>query len=188
MGIEIYALVIAVVLFAAGGVFLYNCIVVRKNAVQQAYSTIDVMLQKRADLAPNLTALVEKSMQHEEETLSAISRCRAEAANTLASLDSRLAADARMQSLIEKLVVQAEKYPVLKEEAGRRLLSSLNSIEEQIVASRTSYNSAVSHYNTYIESFPANVLARPFGFRKEIVVTAKFGKSAAPRIGQLFRQ
>lgn len=172
MGAGTILLVVAAIA-AALGIYYYNSFVVKKNMIGQAYSTIDVMLQRRADLVPNLVTLVERYMRHEKAVLTRIAELRAMAVDRRGSLDSRMAADGEMDRLIGRVMLQVEQYADLRADAQvARLAASLESMEGQIAASRHAHNAAVMVYNTYLEEFPRNVAAWFFGFKRKDLLRA----------------
>lgn len=175
---------IAVVAVAAAVcIYYYNSLIARKNTVGQAYSTIDVMLQRRAHLVPNLVALVERYARHEKEVLTRIAQLRAAAADRNGGLDSRVAADGEMDVLIHSLMLRVEQYADLRADANfRQLTASLDSMEAQIAASRHAYNAAVTVFNNAIEVFPCSLVAGLFGFRNAELLRASSDAAAVPPV------
>jgi LemA protein len=142
----------------------YNRLVRLRNESEQGFSTIDVMLKRRADLIPNLVEAVKAYAAHESEAFEKVSEARAATmgANTL---DEKAEADGKMQRAVGGLLGIAEAYPQLRAvESFTELQEELSDTEDKIAAARRYYNSVVRSFNTAIQSFPANLLAGPFGF------------------------
>ena len=182
--------VLAIVIVIAGCacIYYYNHFVARKNAVDQAYSTIDVMLQRRADLVPNLVAVVSRYLKHESETLTRIAELRSAAANRSGDLGERVNADSALGRLVGNLIIQVENYPELKADQNcQSLFLSLESMEGQISAARRSYNAAVTNFNNAIEMFPGNLLAGFFRFGRRELLQATPEERRVPSVKELFK-
>lgn len=146
-------------------VLTYNGLITCRNRMRNAASSIDVQLKKRHDLIPNLVETVRGYMRHERELLERVVQLRAEAASRRIGDPARMAEESGIGNCLGQIRALAEAYPDLKA-AGHftMLMRSLNEIEEQISASRRSYNAAVEQMNNKVESFPSNLVARLFGF------------------------
>ncbi|MBD2299156.1 LemA family protein [Nostoc sp. FACHB-87] len=156
------AIVIFIFWLIAAFIFanLYNKLIKSKNQVDYAFSTIDVLLQKRWDLIPNLVAIAEKYMQFEQKTLTEIVRLRTKLISERVSDNTRVRIEDQISRNLDHLIVTVEAYPELKtNEHFIRLQYSLTEIEEQISAARRFYNSAVTEYNNTVEMFPTNLFA-----------------------------
>jgi LemA protein len=141
-------------------VYFYNNLISKKNQVDNAFATIDVLLQKRWDLIPNLVAVAQKYMQFEQKTLTEIAQLRTKAISTRVSDDARVALENQISKGLGNIMVAVEAYPALtSNEHFLQLQQSLNDIEEQISAARRFYNTAVTEYNNAVEMFPTNLLA-----------------------------
>jgi LemA protein len=177
VGIVVVALI---VLRAA--VRLYNGLVTRRNAVDNAFSTIDVQMKLRCDLVPRVVDAVRGYMEHERGVLEQLTTVRAQA--TASGLDpaTRLALDSQLGGLLSRVFAVAEGYPDLKAASSVVMLQrTLNEVEAQIAAARRTYNAAVTDYNTGIESFPANLVARTLGFgRRALFEAAPGDREAVP--------
>ncbi|MEI7488455.1 MAG: LemA family protein [Chryseobacterium sp.] len=155
-----------VVIFLLYGVSIYNRLVKLKNLVQEAWSSIDVMLKKRHDLIPNLVETVKGYATHERETLDSVTRARAQAVGAN-SVESKEAAEKNLNQAIMNLFAVAEQYPDLKANTNfQQLQSELTSIENDIEKSRRYYNGTVRENNTLVESFPSNIIANMYKFEK----------------------
>ena len=156
-------------------VALYNGLITRRNAAQNAFASLDANLQKRFDLIPNLVATVKGTMTHERDTLEALTRLREQG--------NRAQNEGASAQLIGQIMARAEAYPDLKASANfLHLQRTLNEIEEQISASRRAFNATVADYNNAVETFPASLLASSFGFVRRDFYEAENGARAAPQI------
>jgi LemA protein len=139
---------------------LYNSLIYKKNQVDNAFSSIDVILQKRWDLIPNLVAVAQNYMQFEQQTLTQITKLRTKAISDKVSANTRVDLENQISKLLGNFMVSVEAYPELKSNEHFILLQqSLNEVEEQISAARRFYNSAVTEYNNAVEMFPTNFIA-----------------------------
>lgn len=164
---ELLILLLVVALPVVAVVLMYNSLVGKKNAVENVFSTIDVMLKKRYDLIPNLVASVKEYMTHEAGTLTEITRLRARAVSGDLSSDERIDLDNRLGKALGGIMVAVESYPELKaSENFQQLQRSLNEVEEQLSAARRSFNAAVTDFNNAVEMFPTNYMARLMGYRQ----------------------
>ena len=159
----IIGVLVLVVLYA---VSIYNRLVKLKNLVQEAWSSIDVMLKKRHDLIPNLVETVKGYATHEKETLENVTKARnlAAGANTV---EGKEAAEKSLNQAMVNLFAVAEQYPDLKANTNfQQLQAELSSIENDIEKSRRYYNGTARENNTLVESFPSNVIANMYKFEK----------------------
>lgn len=187
MTIFLVLLAIVVVIAVVMCVSYYNGFIIRRNAVNQAYSTIDVVLLQRSDLVPNLVATVERYMKHEAETFTRITALRARAMDKSANLEDRVAADSEINRLIGNIMLQVENYPELKADKHfQDLFSSLEMLEGQIAASRRTFNAAVTGYNNSIQMFPGNLFAGIFGFKARELLQATSEQRENPSVKKLF--
>lgn len=171
IGILIIVLVVIVMLIGFLGISPYNSLVKLRNTIQEAWRQVDVELNRRYDLIPNLVETVKGYATHEHNTLSDIISMR----NQARQLDNgqgeptqeRAAIESRLSGAVGNLLVTAEAYPELKADAGFRQLSQqLSDTEDRIANSRRYYNAVVGDYNTKVESFPSNLVANMFHFEK----------------------
>lgn len=148
------------------GVSIYNRLVKLRNLVQEAWSSIDVMLKKRHDLIPNLVETVKGYATHERETLDSVTRARNQAIGAN-SVEAKEAAEKNLNQAMMNLFAVAEQYPDLKANANfQQLQAELSSIEYDIEKSRRYYNGTVRENNTLVESFPSNIVANMYKFEK----------------------
>lgn len=148
------------------GVSIYNRLVKLRNLVQEAWSSIDVMLKKRHDLIPNLVETVKGYATHERETLENVTRAR-NLAVSADSVEGKEIAEKNLNQAMVNLFAVAEQYPDLKANANfQQLQVELSSIENDIEKSRRYYNGTVRENNTLVESFPSNIVANMYKFEK----------------------
>ncbi len=161
-----------VVFFILAIVLMYNGLVGRKNATENAFAGMDAMLKKRYDLIPNLVATVQQYMEHEKSTLTQVTEMRAKAMAGGLSTDEKVALDNQISKAIGGIMVAVESYPDLKANQNfDQLQRTMTEIEEQISAARRAYNAAITSYNNGIEMFPTNILAGMMNYkRKEVFV------------------
>jgi LemA protein len=158
---------LAIVLSAT--VQVYNRLVRLRNAVREAFGTIDVMLKKRHDLIPSLVSAVRGAMTHERELLERVTELRTRAASGALAPEERIDVELGIGKALGRIMVAVENYPQLKaNENVLHLQASLNEVEEQISAARRFYNTAVTDYNTAIQSFPAMIPARALRYEPEV--------------------
>lgn len=159
-------LVIVVVFF--WGIAVYNQFVSLQNLAKNAFSNIDVMLKKRYDLIPQLVNTAKAYMKHERATLEEITQLRNQAMAINDSENQKVQLNNQLSSAIGNLMVSVEAYPDLKaSKSFLHLQRSIAEIEEQLSASRRSYNMAVTQYNTKTERIPSNLIAGIFNFKRK---------------------
>lgn len=157
------------VLIIVWAVSLYNSLVRLRNRRQNAFADIDVQLKQRHDLVPQLVETVKGYAGHEKELLIKITEARS-AAMSATSIDGKIAAEQQLSSALAGLKVQVEAYPDLKANQNfLQLQEELSDIENKLAASRRFFNGATMEYNTAVETFPGNLVARNFGFAKEVM-------------------
>jgi LemA protein len=146
-------------------VVLYNRLVRSRNRVSTAWSDIDVQLQRRHDLVPQLVKAVDAYAKYEKATLEAVTELRAEAMRVV-DVDARGAAEQALGEGVGRLLALAESYPDLKaNENFLKLQAELVQTENYLQFARRYYNGSVRDYNTMTETVPSNVVANLFGFR-----------------------
>ncbi len=146
-------------------VFMYNGMVKARNNVDNGWSQIDVQLHRRYDLIPNLVETVKGYAAHESQTFEAVTQARNAAMNAKTTVE-QAQADNMMTSALKSLFAVSEAYPELKaNENFLQLQEELTATEGRIAYARQFFNDAVLRYNTKIQSFPAMLVASPFGFK-----------------------
>lgn len=161
-------LVVIFVLITVWVINLYNGLVRLRNTRQNTFADIDVMLRQRHDLVYQLVETVKGYAAHERELLTKVTETRSAAINAR-SLDEKIVTEQNLSSVLRQLKVQVEAYPDLK--ANQNFLGlqeNLNNIENKLASSRNSFNNVTTEYNNAVESFPGNLIARNFGFQREI--------------------
>ena len=158
----------------AGGV--YNALVRLRNFYENAWAQIDVQLERRYDLIPDLVETVKGIMKHERETLEEVIKARNSAvaarAQTSAnigdpdSMGALISAEAGLQGALGNLFALSESYPDLKANQNMlQLQEELTSTENKIAFARQAFNDSVTSYNNKRETFPSNIIAGVFGFK-----------------------
>jgi LemA protein len=156
-------IVVGLVLIVVG---IYNGLVRARQQSQNAWSQIDVQLNRRHDLIPNLVETAKGYLKHERETLEAVTRARQMAVDAK-GVAEQAKAENMLTSTLRSLFAVSENYPALKaNENMLKLQEELASTENRIGFSRQHYNDSVMGYNTKIEQFPGNIFANTFGFQK----------------------
>ena len=157
---------------------------VRKNeAIKQAWSQVDVVLQRRADLIPNLVATVKGYAQQEQKVFGDIASARTGLLNARTP-GEKIAANGQLDGAIGRLLAIAENYPNLKSDQNfRALQDELAGTENRIAVERRRYNEALQDYNTYVGLFPNNIFAGWAGFqRNNDYFAASEGARVAPKV------
>jgi LemA protein len=164
VGIVIVAIVGALIV---GGMYVSNKnqMVTLNEQVKASWSDVDVQLQRRADLIPNLVATVKGFAQHEEKVFGDIAAARSALLNAQTPAD-KIAANQQVTGALGRLLAISENYPQLKSnENFLKLQDELAGTENRINVARTRYNNSVQTYNTFIQKFPASVFAKWAGFQ-----------------------
>ncbi len=149
-------------------IVIYNGLVRARQMAEEAWSGIDVQLKRRADLIPNLIETVKAYAAHEKGTLEEVVKLRNQAqAVPQGDVAGRAQAEGLLSQALGKLFALAEAYPDLKANQNfAELQTSLETIESEIQMARRYYNGSARDLNIKVESFPANLVAGPFGFSK----------------------
>ena len=167
----------------------YNDIVAKEQAVNQQWSQVENVYQRRADLIPNLVATVKGYAAHESEVLETVTAARASVGsiraqdilNNPAQFQKFQQAEANMHDAISRLLVVSENYPNLKaNENFLALQSQLEGSENRITVERMNFNKAAQDYNTRIKQFPAVMVARFFGFTEKQYFQGAAGSEKVP--------
>ena len=167
--IVLLLIVVGVALYA---VALYNGFVRSRNLIQESWRQIDVELNRRYDLIPNLVETVRAYAAHERNTLEGITRLRNQAAALAQGshgevTQERAQVEEQLSGAVRNLLVSVEAYPELKSNVNfLELQRELTATEDRIAAGRRFYNANVRNYNTQVESFPSNIVAGMFKFEK----------------------
>lgn len=182
-------IVVVVALWAMG---IYNGLVTARNAFKNAFAQIDVQLQRRFDLIPNLVEVAKKYMAHERETLEAVIAARSAAQSGLsaakanpgdpAAMAQLAAAQGQLNAGLGRLLAVAEAYPDLKANQNMmQLTEELTSTENKVAFARQAFNDSVMAYNNKREVFPNSIFAGMFGFAAATLLEIPADKQAEVR-------
>jgi LemA protein len=180
--------VLLLLLIVGGGACgTYNSLYAKREVVKKEWSNVDVNLERRADLIPNLVNTVKGYTKHEEQVFGEIAQARSRLLNPQATPDEKIAANGQMDSALSRLLVISENYPDLKaNEQFKNLMTQLEGTENRIAVARRDYNERVADYNTSRGHFPGVIFANVFGFQREEEFKVDPTKREAPSVD--FRQ
>jgi LemA protein len=164
----VVGLIVLVGIVMAGSLFgTHNELVQERESITASWAQVDVVLQRRADLIPNLVETVKGYAKHEETAIDSVTSARA-ALGGAQTPKEKIAANGQLDSALSRLLVVVENYPNLKaNENFMRLQDELSGTENRIAVERRKYNETVQKYNTDIELFPKNIAASIWGFKRE---------------------
>ena len=183
-----------IVVAAIWAVGIYNGLFTARNAFKNAFALIDVQLTRRYDLIPNLVEVAKRYMEHERDTLEAVTRARAAAVSGLAAAKASPGDPAAMTSLanadqgltgaLGRLMVVSEQYPDLKANQNMMQLSEeLTSTENRVAFARQAFNDSVMGYNNRREVFPSSIVAGMFNFAPAALLEiTEPAKREAPKV------
>ena len=184
----IIAIVVGVVLI--WGIGIYNGLVKKQEAVSKAWGQVENVYQRRADLVPNLVALVKNYQEYEQGTLIAVTEARAKKASatsvnmesyTESDLQNFQTAQDELGESLNRLIVSIENYPDLKSsENYLTLQAQLAGCENRILTERQRFNEAAKAYNQSLRKFPGNIIANMFNFEKRPYFEADEGADKVP--------
>lgn len=164
---------IIIVLLVIWVIVIYNRLVTFRQRVDNAWSQIDVSLQRRFDLIPNFVETVKGYMTHESETFEKITALRTSWANS-STLGEKAKLDDELSGALKTIMAVSENYPDLKANTNFSELSEeLRNTENKIAYSRQFYNDSVTRYNTKLELFPSNIVASMFNFKPKELFAAE---------------
>lgn len=170
---------------------VYNKLVTSDENTQSAWSQVENVYQRRADLIPNLVATVKGYAAHESETLESVVAARAKATQVTIDPESLSYEDiakyneaqGELGNALGRLLLIQENYPDLKANQNfRDLQAQLEGTENRIATERMKFNQAVQNYNTALRRFPSNIIASMFGFEKKGYFEANSGAENAPKV------
>ena len=182
MNITLIIIIAIVVVLVIALIAMYNNFVKLRNLVDNAWAQIDVQLQRRLDLIPNLVETVKGYAKHESGTLEEVTNARAAVANATTPQD-KMAADNVLTGTLKSLFAVAEAYPDLKANTNfLELQNQLSDTEDKISYMRQSFNDCVMKYNNALQTFPGNIFAGMFGFKPRESFDAAAGSEVAPSV------
>lgn len=162
-----WLLLIVLIVLVLFVISVYNNLVTLKQRVKNAFSQMDVQLQRRFDLIPNLVETVKGYIAHESETLTKIAELRTAWSNAK-TVDEKAKLDNQLSNSLKTIMAVSESYPDLKANQNfTNLQGELSETEDKISYSRQFYNDTVTKYNTKLELFPSNIIAGMFNFTAE---------------------
>ena len=181
----IVLVVIVVIALILGSSFIgrRNQMAIKKEAVNAAWSQVDVVLQRRADLIPNLVETVKGFAAQEQTVFGDIAKARSALLGAHSPAE-KIAANGQLDSALGRLLVVVENYPQLKSnENFLRLQDELAGTENRIAVERRTYNQVVQDYNTFIATFPNSLVASMSGFtRNDAYFKTEEGARQAPKV------
>lgn len=169
----------------------YNTMVQYDETVVNAWANVETQYQRRADLIPNLVNTVKGFAEQEKEVLTGVVEARAKASSIQLNADNLTAenmkqfqaAQGQLSSALSRLLVTVEKYPDLKSNQNfLELQAQLEGTENRISVERKRFNDSVKEYNSYVRSFPNNLLSGMYGFEKKAPFEAEAGAEKAPEV------
>ncbi|MBN8672549.1 MAG: LemA family protein [Chitinophagales bacterium] len=164
-------------------IIIYNKLISRKNAVDNAFFSMDVMLKKRYDLIPQLVDTVKGYMQHEKELLTNLTAMRQKSMELKLSANDKVSLDNQINDALQQVFIRFENYPDLKaSENFLKLQGAINETEEQLAAARRFYNAAVNDYHNAIETFPSSMIASGMNMKHKIYFNIPETDKAVPVI------
>jgi LemA protein len=178
--VTIFLIAVVVLILICFGMYVStkNTLVAKNEAVKSTWSQVDVVLQRRADLIPNLVETVKGITKQEQAVFGEIAQARSQLLSAQAPAD-KIAANQRLDGALGRLLALAENYPQLRSsENFLRLQDELAGTENRIAVERKRYNDTLQDYNTYVQQFPNSVFAQWAGFKPN---TAYFAASEASR-------
>jgi LemA protein len=181
----IVIVVLALILLAFFGQYVgvRNTLVTKNEAVKSTWSQVDVVLQRRADLIPNLVQTVKGYAQQEQTVFGEIAKARSTLLSAVSPQD-KIAANRQLDGALGRLLAIVENYPQLKSnENFLRLQDELAGTENRIAVERKRYNDTLQDYNTYVRQFPHNIFAGWAGFKaNDAYFAASEGSRQVPRV------
>lgn len=181
--------VILLVLIFAAVVYpisFYNQVITLDTQVQESWANVQVELQRRMDLVPNLVATVQEAGFHEQEIFDRLAQARERLAGAIdqqAPIQEQAEAANEFEAALSRLLLLAEDNPELRAfQSFLDLQQQLQSIEDRVAASRIAYNDRVREYNRTIAMFPGNILAGIYGFSPHVFFAAEPGAEEAPTV------
>mgnify|MGYP003578136988 CR=1 FL=1 len=178
-----------VLMIAIVGIALYNGMIAKKNAVEAAFSGIDVQLKKRYDLVPNLVESTKTFMKHEKQLLERLVELRSRGLASPPGSSESMRVNAELTTALRGFSMAVEAYPQLRPVESFTLLQRfLNEIEEQLAASRRFFNAAVNDFNDAIEQFPTSYFASMLRYQRRALFEAPPEERKNVSVSNLFER
>lgn len=169
-------------------IVIYNNFIQKNNAIKETFGTIDVFLKKRYDLIPNLVELAKEYMKFEKELLTDITALRSKLTDNKLNYDERVKLDNEINRQIKGIMIAVENYPDLKSiERFQEISNSLIEIEDELQASRRTYNAAVVDFNNYLQMIPSNIVGKINGYKLKTLFEALEIERENVNIKELFK-
>jgi len=181
VGIAVIVLIVCVV----GSMIVgkYNTLVSKDLEVDNAQSQVEVVLQRRYDLIPNLVESVKGVMTQEQEVFGAIAEARTKYGSAASGSSEKIDASNNLESALSRLLVVMENYPELKSnQTVQGLMDELAGTENRIAVERKRYNDVVTEFNTLVKTFPNNLYAKMLGFSERSLFEAVTGADTVPDV------
>jgi LemA protein len=181
--IALITIAVLILLVAGKYISVRNTLVQKSESVKSAWSQVDIVLQRRADLIPNLVNTVKGITKQEQTVFGEIAEARSQLLNAQDPA-SKIAANQRLDGALGRLLAIVENYPQLKSsENFLRLQDELAGTENRIAVERRRYNDTLRDYNTYVQQFPASLFAASMGFKKnDAYFAATEGSRTVPTV------
>ena len=192
--IAVVVIVLALLMVGSKYVSVRNDLVTQREAINASWAQVDVALQRRADLIPNLVQTVQGAANFEKETLTAVTEARASVGRATITpgkapadpeaLARYQAAQDQLGSALQRLLVVSERYPELRANQNfRDLQAQLEGTENRITVARGRFNDSAQQYNTVLKRFPTNFIGQLFGFKEKPYFKATTpGAEQAPKV------
>ena len=182
MNITLIVVLVVVAVVVLAVLTMYNGLVRARLRVREAWSAVEVQLQRRADLIPNLVETVKGYVAHERGTLESVTRARA-ALQSASGPAQAAEANNQLTQTLRSLFAVAEAYPELRASANfQQLQQDLEETEDKVAYARNYYNGAVEQYNGKVQTVPTLFIAGPFGFRPAEFFTGSADSQAPVRV------
>lgn len=179
---QLYIILVILLLLMIWIIFIFNKLVRLRNLMREAWSGIDVFLKKRHDMVPVLVETVKGYATHEKQTLEDVMRFRSNAINAKNQQES-IEREKGLGNALGRLIAVAERYPDLKANTNfLKLQQQLSEMEDELALSRRYYNGTVRENNIRVESFPSNIIAVIFNFKKGIFFEIDPPEKAIPNL------
>ncbi len=176
------AIGVLALIFVIWFIVAYNTLVTLKKRGQNAWAQIDVQLNRRHDLIPNLVSSVKGYMKYEQETLQKVIDARTKALSS-ENVKDKMKAENQLSGELGRLIAVFERYPQLKADQNvSNLMQQLTDTEDKIAYARQFYNDIVTRYNTKLMVFPSNLIANAFHFKEEGLFEAPTETKETPKV------